>query len=40
MTEFQSWGNNTHTYPRQDIATQKVATDSLCVVQGGGIYVF
>ena len=36
MTEFVAWDNDILTYPTKDVATQTVATDSLCVVQRGG----
>lgn len=40
MTEFVARDNDILTHPRQkDIATRNVATDSLCVVQGGGTNV-
>lgn len=39
MTEIQARDNDILTYPTKDIATQTVATDSLCVVQRGGAYV-
>ena len=37
--EIQARDHDILTYPTKDIATQTVATYSLCVVQGGGAYV-
>lgn len=37
MTQFVARDYDILTYPRQkDVATEKVVTDSLCIVQGGG----
>ena len=36
--EIQARDYDILTYPTKDIATQTVATDSLCVVQRGGAY--